>query len=679
MLRKFFIVLTICTAVSAPVHVHAGGQWRKTLIETHLYALQQQVVHLESFHSPGGAIEPFRDALLVVDPEGSLAKVSRLGRVTYLGGSGVPMNRALLEKHEIMKNPRFDFSKLRIADILLKEERSQLRVYVSHHYFTGTCIEFRISVTTLRLEGDTLGPPTSWETVFRANPCVKIKEHSWPFAGHHIGGQMLLDGEDNILVAIGDHELDGTYEGGQKISLEPRSHLGKLLRIELKTGNAEILALGLRVPQGLARDAKGNIWETEHGPEGGDELNLLMPGFNYGWPESTLGRQYGHRIWPHVQVQGRHSRFTRPVHAWIPSIATSAVIVSDSQQFPLWKDDLLIASLKARSIFRVRLFETRVIYVERIKIGAVIRDIVQMQDGSIALLLHNSGILFLTRSLEFCKDDFPKDHIYATDCDLPHNDYYQSIVSEVEPASIIRSRWNVYGYEDRLIYMKESCSQEDIDRPFFLHIFPVEEAVLADHSKQSGFDNQDFNFRNGDLWDGKRCIMVRRLPDYDISRIRTGQNINRVTRWWIGESVFDRKDSTGTDWVPNSPKRSSELSQAKYSGSGTALFQKRCSSCHNLYEEHGVGPHLVGIIGRQAGHVDGYSGSVALMSKNFVWTPKNLLNYLVNPARFAPGTSMADVETPETEARIIVDFLSSVNHQESVEVEHRQPGRQQVE
>ncbi len=349
----------------------------------------------------------------------------------------MPTNRALLEKHEIMKNPQFDISKFRIADILLREEKDQLRVYVSHHYFTGTCIEFRISVASLRLERDTLGAPTSWETVFRADPCVKFKEYSFPFAGNHIGGKMLLDGETNILVAIGDHELDGTSKGGQKISLDPRSHLGKLVRIELRTRNVQILARGLRIPQGLARDAKGNIYETEHGPEGGDELNLLMPGFNYGWPESTLGLQYGRHLWPHVQGQGQgsHSRFTRPVHAWVPSIGISAVIVSDSQQFPLWKDDLLIASLKSRSIFRVRLFQTRVLYVERIKIGADtrIRDLVQMQDESTALLLDGSGILFLTRSLEFCKDDFPKDHIYAIDCDLLHSDYYQSIVSEVEP------------------------------------------------------------------------------------------------------------------------------------------------------------------------------------------------------------------------------------------------------
>lgn len=93
-----------------------------------------------------------------------------------------------------------------------------------------------------------------------------------------------------------------------------------------------------------------------------------------------------------------------------------------------------------------------------------------------------------------------------------------------------------------------------------------------------------------------------------------------------------------------------------------------------MYEENGVGSHLVRIIGRQTGSVEGYSGSAALASQNFLWTPLKLLDCLVNPARFSPGSSMADVNTPEAEAQAIVNFLGSMSHQESAEVEHRQSG-----
>ena len=607
--------------------------------------------------------------------QGRLAEVSRFGDVTYLGGTDVPMNRAALERSEIMRNPRFNINRFRIGDILLKEKEAELEVYVSHHYFTGKCMEFRISSVVLTLEDGTITiPPVSWKTAFKADPCIKMRGMNAPiFQGHHIGGRMLLDGEHHILVVVGDHDLSGVRQSEAKISLDPHSHHGKLVRIEPRTGNAEILVRGLRVPQGLVRDAKGNLWETEHGPEGGDELNLLIPGLNYGWPEVTFGRQYGHRIWPHAQVQGRHSGFAQPVYAWVPSIGISAAIVSDSQQFALWKDDLLIASLKDQSIFRTRLSENRVVYAERIYIGSGIRDMVQTDDGSIALLLSDTRILFLSRSLEFCEDDYSRKHIYAIDCTPPRNDYYQSSMAEIGHSPILSSRWDIYIHKNRLVYTKESCSQEDIDRPFFLHIVPIDKADLPESRKQSGFDNLDFSFGRGGLWDRERCLIIRQLPDYGISLIRTGQNISEGIRWWEVEYVPDSKNPTKTGRESPSLNGSSESSQVQ--SPGAVLFRKRCSSCHNLYEQHDVGPHLAGVIGRQAGHVRGYSGSAALISQNFVWTPQKLLDYLVNPARFAPGTSMAGVNTLEAEARAIVDFIRSMDAQRSATVEHRSHSR----
>lgn len=563
MFWRFPIWSALCIVISASGLTEAEGGQGKALIETHLYALQQYRVPLDPFHpASGGAIEPFGDGLLLVTAQGRLAQVSRFGDVIYLGGSDVPMNRAALESSGIMKNPRFNINRFRIADVLLKEKEDELEIYVSHHYFTGTCMEVRISSTILGLENGTVTPPpVSWRTVFKADPCVKMRKKGPMFQGHHIGGRMLLDGEHHILVVLGDLDLSGIRQGEAAISFDPHSHLGKLVRIELRTGNAEILVRGLRVPQGLARDAKGHLWETEHGPEGGDELNLLIPGLNYGWPEVTLGRQYGHRIWPHTQVQGRHSGFAQPVYAWVPSIGISATIVSDSQQFPLWKHDLLIASLAYQSIFRIRLSGNRVVYAERILVDqGKIRDMAQTQDGSIALLLEPPRILFLSRSLKFCKDGSPGNHIYTIDCSSPYNDYYQGIMAEVGTAPTLRSRWDIYTYKNKWVYTKESCTQEDIDRPFFLHIVPVDKAALPDHRKQSGFDNLGFHFEYGGLWDGKRCLFIRQLPDYDISLIRTGQNTSDGTRWWEVEYISDSKGPAKTGREPTSLNGLSESS-----------------------------------------------------------------------------------------------------------------------
>lgn len=680
MFWKSSIWLALSTFISAPIYTEAEGGQGKAFVETHLYALQQYEVPVETFlPRNGGAIESLGDGLLLVTTQGRLAQVSRFGDVIYLGGVDVPMNRATLERSEIMKNPGFNIDKFRIGDVLLKKEKSELEVYVSHHYFTGTCMEFRISSTVLGLESGTVTtPPVSWRTVFKADPCIKMREGNRSiFEGHQMGGRMLLDGEHHILVVIGDHDLSGVRQGEAKISLDPHSHHGKLVRIELRTGNAEILARGLRVPQGLVRDAKGNLWETEQGPQGGDELNLLLPGSNYGWPDATYGIQYGKRQWPHAEVQGRHSGFVSPVYAWIPSIGASSVIVSNSQQFPLWKDDLLVASLISQSIFRARLSENRVVYVERIYIGRGIRDMVQTDDGSIALLLRNTKILFLTRSLEFCEDDYSRKHIYSIDCPPLRNDYYRSIMAEVGHTPIFRSHWDIYLHKNSLVYTKESCRQEDTDRLIFLHIVPVDKAVLPDYRKQYGFDNLDFSFEDGGLWDRGNCLIIRQLPDYGISLIRTGQNLSEGTPWWEVEYIPDSKNPARTGQVPTSLNGLSESPQVQ--SSGAVLFRKRCSSCHNLYEQHDVGPHLVGVIGRQTGHVSGYSGSAALTLRSSVWTPQKLLDYLVNPARFAPGTSMSGVNTPEAEARAIVDFLRSMDAQRPAMDEHHSHGRKQAE
>ena len=355
-----------------------------------------------------------------------------------------------------------------------------------------------------------------------------------------------MDGADHLLVFIGDHAWFEWHErneaGDEQKSVpvvDPDSQLGKLVRIELTSGEAEILASGFRNPQGFARDAEGNLWQTEHGPLGGDELNLLRPGLDYGWPYVTHGIQYGNRIWPYTKVQGRHDGFEKPVFAWIPSIAVSNLIFSDSQQFPLWQNDLLLASLKSQSLFRIRLHEKRVMYIEQIKIGERIRDITQMPDGRIALLSDSAKILFLQRAPLYCQDVHDVESIYSYDADDVCIDL-NGIIGEADDSIIgslhgvyfdspaIRSLFNVYIHEDRLIYVKSPCSENDLSHLFFLHITPVHTRDLAEKHKQLGIGIFDFYSYQDDVgvaMNGDGCIVTRALPEYDIERIYTGQTI----------------------------------------------------------------------------------------------------------------------------------------------------------
>ena len=352
-------------------------------LTTHLYDLQSSWVWLRWDRARGGAIAPLGNDLLVATPWGQFDLVRPTGEVAHLEGN-VPMNQAELLAHPDKENFRLNF--FRVADILLKRHSAgRYELFVTHHYFTGECCRFRLSATTLRQQGATVSVSPAWRTIFDAEPCVN------PAANLSLaGGRMLMAGPDHLLVVIGTHN--------QNYAQDSASHLGKLVRVEIATGNTEVLALGLRNPQGLTGDAAGHLWETEHGPQGGDELNVLEPGGNYGWPQVTYGVGFGSWVnVPHAAEVGLHDSFTKPVFAWVPSIGISSVIVNDEHLFPLWKDDLLIGSLTGHALYRVRRDGTDVQYVERIEVGNRIRDLVQMPDRRIALLVDGGRVHFLSR------------------------------------------------------------------------------------------------------------------------------------------------------------------------------------------------------------------------------------------------------------------------------------------
>ena len=152
------------------------------------------------------------------------------------------------------------------------------------------------------------------------------------------------------MVTVGDHKFDGV-NNPFRAPMDPQTHLGKAVEINLDTKTATIFSSGLRNPQGLTISTDGLIWETEHGPQGGDELNVLQRGNNYGWPEVTYGVDHGKVPWPLNQVQGRHDKYTKPAYAFVPSIAISSLIETYSDEFPLWKGDLLVTSLKDLAIW----------------------------------------------------------------------------------------------------------------------------------------------------------------------------------------------------------------------------------------------------------------------------------------------------------------------------------------
>ena len=392
-------------------------------VNTHLHYLDQKSVSFSWDKAGGGAIEPLGDDLLIVTPWGRIVLARSNGSVASLEGR-IPMELGRMLSYPIRPNERPHSFTFRVADILLKPRSGKSwELFVTHHYFTGRCIYFRLSSTMVFREGESVLVSPSWRTVFDAVPCLPNRGGLFH---EQAGGRLLTDGPDHLLVVTGGHGNDGLVQ-------DPESHMGKLVRIEIESGEAEVLALGLRNPQGFARDADGVLWGTEHGPQGGDELNVLEPGANYGWPLVTFGVQYGGTAYPGIELNesGKHpgyirstvslfswlrslisgtSEIARPVFAWVPSIGISAMIVNDERQFPLWKDDLIVSSLRNRSIFRIRRLGKNIQHVEPIPLGYRVRDMTRMPDGRIALLADDKEgregrVYFLSLSSEFCNEE----------------------------------------------------------------------------------------------------------------------------------------------------------------------------------------------------------------------------------------------------------------------------------
>jgi cytochrome c2 len=151
--------------------------------------------------------------------------------------------------------------------------------------------------------------------------------------------------------------------------------------------------MGHRNPQGLFADGPGAIWLTEHGPQGGDELNLIERGANYGWPLATYGTQYGAHFWPGDAVPGSHGGYAEPFYSWVPSIGVSSLLVVHGPQFKLWDQDLLVGSLKDGALYRARVRNSRIVMLERIAFGRRIRDLAEGSGGELMLWSDRGALL----------------------------------------------------------------------------------------------------------------------------------------------------------------------------------------------------------------------------------------------------------------------------------------------
>lgn len=228
---------------------------------------------------------------------------------------------------------------------------------------------------------------------------VKVIYKTFPSinSGKHYGSRLAFDKDGYLYMSVGERSVIETRHLAQDLS----TPLGKILRLT-KDGKAapnnpfvnekgalpEIYALGVRSPQSLAFDANGQLWEVEHGPLGGDELNLIKPGTNYGWPIISYGLEYsGEKIGEGITAQ---EGLEQPVYYWDPVIAPSGAIFYQGN-IKEWKDNLFIGGLKDRLLVRLVLHNNKVVAEEHL-----LKD---MKDRIRAMTVGTDGALYVVGDL----------------------------------------------------------------------------------------------------------------------------------------------------------------------------------------------------------------------------------------------------------------------------------------
>lgn len=261
-------------------------------------------------------------------------------------------------------------------------------------YYTYSGIVEKASATTLaraKLLDDKL---VETKILFVAKPAQTTTAH--------FGSRIVFDGKGHLFVSLGERTM-------RDLAQDLSTHMGKVIRLNIdgsvpddnpfiKTKNAlpEIWSYGHRNPQGMYYDFESNeLWLNEHGPRGGDEINLVLKGKNYAWPLATYGREYyGPKVSEHATLKGTEN----PRHVWLPSIAPSDLVRYKGQAFPAWKGSFLSGSLVLEHLNRVEFKKGKSIKEERylVDLEERVRSIVLDKRGNIILGTDSGAILKLS-------------------------------------------------------------------------------------------------------------------------------------------------------------------------------------------------------------------------------------------------------------------------------------------
>lgn len=312
-------------------------------------------------------------------PDGRMLVTERPGRLRIIEADG------RLNAEPVGGLPEgFHAAQAGLMDVVLDPEfeRNQW-IYLSYAYGTLEANNTRL-VRAHLLDGHL----QAVQTLFSARPAKA--------GAAHYGGRMAFLPDQTLVLTLGDG-----FDGREQAQ-DPGNHLGKLVRLN-RDGSvpadnpfvarpgaaAEIYSLGHRNVQGIAYDnTYHRLYSHEHGPRGGDELNLIEPGNNYGWPLISHGVDYtGARVTPYTELPG----LEQPLLHWTPSVAPSSLMLYQGALFPAWHGDLFASTLAEKSVRRIRLQDGKLAGEEVLfeELDERIRAVYAGPEGALYLLTDN--------------------------------------------------------------------------------------------------------------------------------------------------------------------------------------------------------------------------------------------------------------------------------------------------
>lgn len=336
--------------------------------------------------------------LQILGPNGERgAAIAKLSDTKLLVGGGADGSKLflydLLSQQEqligrvIPANERMNDSRFSIIDIaVLSQVKSKATLLISYPIYrkSSKCVVVNLAAFELTLsDKPTLSKMKNW---FTSKPCVPIS------AVHHAAGRLEVIDKQSAYLTIGD--LGYSKIGNRAV----RGDLGSVFKVS--SASVEKISSGHRNQQGIVLIGS-DLYTAEHGPRGGDELNLIKKGVDYGWPFVTFGQAYSNGDYVKPTNPGTHDGYQLPLHYWVPSVApTELVQLPANSVWAEWSSQLVMATLKEEALIFIQLTsQSTVGEVVKVDVGERVRDLEVLSDGRLVAPTDSGKLLIISKAV----------------------------------------------------------------------------------------------------------------------------------------------------------------------------------------------------------------------------------------------------------------------------------------